>query len=93
MIIGVLSIELFIHSALSLKAKRQVLKGLKERMRKNFNISLAEIDHQDKWQRSTLGVAYLGNDKRSVNSALDKILNFVESVHDIELTEYNMEIL
>lgn len=93
MIVGLLTIELFIHNSLSLKAKRRVLKSLKERLKANFNISVAEIDNQDKWQRATLGIAYLGNDKSSANRALDKILNFIETVHDVNLTKYNMEIL
>lgn len=93
MIVGLLCIELFIHKSLSLKAKRQVLKSLKERLRNAFNISIAEIDHHDKWQRAALGIAYLGRDKASVNSALDKVLNFIETVHDVEVTKCNMEIL
>ena len=93
MIVGLLSVELFIHGSNSLKRKRQVLRSLKERLRNRFNISIAEIDYQDKWQRAAVGIAYLGNDKSSVNSALDKVLNFVETVHDVDLTNYEMEIL
>lgn len=93
MIIGLLTIELFIHNTASLKSKRRVLKSLKERLRRNFNISIAEIDYHDKWQRATLGAAYVGIDKASVNSALDKILNFIETVGDVNLTKHDMEIL
>jgi uncharacterized protein YlxP (DUF503 family) len=93
MIIGLLNVELFVHASRSLKAKRQVIKGLKERLRNRFNISVAEVDNHDKWQRATLGIAYLDNDRRSVNSALDKIINFMETAHDVELTKYDMEIL
>lgn len=93
MIIGILRLELLIQGSTSLKAKRQVLKSLKERLKNAFNISVAEVEDQDKWQKATIGVAYLGCDKRSVNSALDKVLNFVETVHDVDLTNYDMEIL
>ncbi len=93
MIVGLLSVELFIYNTQSLKAKRRVLKSIKERLRKQFNISIAEIEYQDKWQKAALGIAYLGNDKGSVNSALDKVLNFIETVHDVNLTDHNMEII
>jgi len=88
-----LRVEIFIHDSLSLKAKRRVLKGLKERLRRSFNISVAEVDNHDKWQRATLGIAYLDGNKASVNSALDKVLNFIETFHEIELTNHEMEIL
>lgn len=93
MIVGLLSVELFIHNTLSLKAKRRVLKSLKERLRKNFNISVAEVGHQDKWQRAAIGIAYLDGNKGVVNSALDKILNFIETSGDIQMTDYKIEIL
>ncbi len=93
MIIGILTLEFFIHDSNSLKRKRQVLRSLKQRLKNSFNISVAEVGGHDKWQRSELGVAYIGIDKRSVNSTLDKVLNFVENVHDAQLTDYEMEIL
>ncbi len=93
MIIGLLSGELFIQGSSSLKAKRQVLKGLKDRLRRRFNISLAEINNQDKWQRAALGIAYVGSDKASVNSALDKVLNYIESDGNTDLGRYEIEIL
>lgn len=86
-------VELLIHKSQSLKSKRQVLKSLKERLKANFNISVAEVGNHDKWQRATLGIAYLGGDRRSINSVLDKILDFIESVHDVDLTKCDMEIL
>ncbi|MBL7068969.1 MAG: DUF503 domain-containing protein [Candidatus Omnitrophica bacterium] len=93
MIVGLLRVELLIHNSRSLKAKRHVLKGLKERLRRGFNISVAEIDNHDKWQRATLGIAYLDRNKALVNSALDKILNFIETFHEVQLTDQEMEIL
>lgn len=93
MIIGLLTVEIFIHGAQSLKDKRHVLKGLKARLRDSFNISVAEIDHHDKWQRAMLGIAYLDREKRSVNSALDKVLNFIEGFHEVDIAKYEMEIL
>ncbi len=93
MIVGLLRVEVFIQGSSSLKERRQVLRSLKERLKRSFNISIIEADDHDKWQKATLGIAYLGTDKRSVNSTLDKVLNFIDSVHDVDLGRYDMEIL
>ncbi|NIV98638.1 DUF503 family protein, partial [Candidatus Saccharibacteria bacterium] len=52
MIIAVLKVDLYLHGAASLKDKRTIVRGIKDRLNKKFNISLAEIDFQDKWQRA-----------------------------------------
>ena len=63
MIVGVLNIELFIPGSNSLKTKRSIIKGIKDRLRSHFNVSVAEIDHADKWQRASLGVSSVSNKK------------------------------
>lgn len=93
MIIGTLKLDFYIHGNSSLKGKRRVLKSLKDRMRRMFNVSVAEIDNHDKWQRATIGVALLGRDKSSVNSALDNVLNFMRDMHEIELGTYDIELI
>lgn len=57
MFIGMARFELFIPHSGSLKAKRQVLRPVVDRVRNKLNLSIAEVDHQDLWQRSSLGVA------------------------------------
>lgn len=57
MFIGMARFELFIPHSGSLKAKRRVLRPVLDRVRNNLNLSIAEVDHQDLWQRSALGVA------------------------------------
>ncbi|MCA9400741.1 MAG: DUF503 domain-containing protein [Candidatus Omnitrophica bacterium] len=91
--IGILYIYLFIPHAQSLKDKRSVLKRLKEKTRLKFNVSIAEIDFLDKWQRSLIGIVMIGNDQRFVNEALDNILKFVEAYHAAEVTEHSMEFI
>jgi len=54
--VGLCILEIHLPGAGSLKAKRQVLRSLKERLKAHFNVSVAEIDHQDLWQRATLGI-------------------------------------
>ena len=93
MTIGVLQLSLFIPGACSLKAKRQILKSLKDRVRKKFNVSVAETEGLEKWQRQTLAVACVNNNKRFLNSVLSKVVNLVESDHAVELIDYTIEIL
>ena len=54
--IGLLTLEIHIPDAQSLKDKRQVLRSLKDRLRAHFNVAVAELEHQELWQRSRVGV-------------------------------------
>lgn len=91
MTIGLLQLSILIPQANSLKSKRQVLKSLKDKIRQKFNVSVAEVDGQDLWQRLTLAVACVNSDKRLINSMLSKVVNLVEGQHAIELLDYEME--
>jgi len=72
-IVGTLRLELHVAESRSLKAKRRVVKSLKDRIRTRFNASVAEIDALDLWQRAVLGVAVVSNDRRHLNEILSKI--------------------
>ena len=74
MIIGFLSIEAFLPYSRSLKEKRQVLSSFKDRIKKRYNVALAEIDFQDKWQRTKIGMITLNSQKTIVEQILQKIL-------------------
>ncbi len=91
MIVGVCTIELRIRDARSLKTKRQVLKSITTRVKNNFNVAIAEVDYQDKWQRSLLGVAVVSTALDHANGILDKVVNFVESMYMAELLDYHIE--
>ncbi len=93
MTVGILRIELFLSNAHSLKEKRIILKGLKDRIRKNFNVSVAELNNHDKWQRGSLGIAGISTDKRPLNSLLSKLVELVKNTSSVELIDYNMELL
>jgi uncharacterized protein len=80
--IAFLTIELRIEAARSLKDKRQVTRSLKDRLRTNFNVAVAELDHNDLWQRATIGVVsisdsrdYLYSMMQSIERAANKIAN------------------
>ena len=72
--IGVLTLELRVESSHSLKEKRHVVQSLKDRLRHKFNVAVAEIDHQDLWQRSTLAAVTVASDR----GIAEKILAGVE---------------
>lgn len=91
MVIGVLELDLFIPEANSLKTKRQALRGLKDKIRRKFNVSVAETDNLDKWQRQTLAVACINSDRRFLNSVLSKIVDLVETHRSVELLKHTIE--
>jgi uncharacterized protein len=72
--VGLLTLELHIADAHSLKDKRMILRSLKERLRARFNVAVAELDFEDTWQRSVVGIVTLSNEEQHVQEALQKIL-------------------
>jgi len=86
-------VELHLPDVDSLKGKRHVLKGLKERVRQRFEVSVAEVDHQDAWQRATLAVACVSGDSRHANEVVSKALAFIESTVDGHVIDVQTEIL
>ncbi len=93
MIIGVLRIELYIPHSRSLKEKRREVKSIKERLRKNFNLSVAEIDNNDLWQRGSLGVTITGNEVPFVHEYLDRIVDFIERNWSHLILEISREVI
>lgn len=93
MIIGLCTVELYIPDAHSLKAKRQVLLSLKDRLRDKFNVSVAEVDEQDMWQKAVLGIACVANEGKHVNQVLDQAVNLIRSVPLVELVQFRIELL
>ena len=92
MFIGVCTIEMHIPESGSLKTKRHSLKSLKDRIRSRFNVSVAEVDHNDLWQKASLAVAAVSNDKSYLNQTLDHVLDMVRSVPEVSLLDYHIEI-
>ena len=86
-------VELHLPDVDSLKGKRRVLKGLKERVRARFEVSVAEVDHQDTWQRATLAVAYVSGDARHANEVVSKAMDFIEDNVEGRVIDSSVEIL
>lgn len=91
--VGILQIELEILGSDSLKAKRGVVKSLKERLRHRFNVSAAEVDGQDLWNRAVLGVACVSLDARSARETLDAVVRFAEEHDGSTISDYSIEVL
>ncbi len=91
--VGTLKLSLHIHNTQSLKEKRKVVKSIVAKVHKRFNVSIAEVGSNDKWQMIELGISTVGNDRRFVNSALDNILSFLDSLYLGEIIDSNIEIL
>jgi uncharacterized protein YlxP (DUF503 family) len=93
MVIGVCQLELLLHENFSLKGKRQVLRSIVQRARKRFNISIAEVEGQDLWQKAVLGICAVGNDRQWVNSILDQVINFIENTQLTDVADSQIEII
>lgn len=78
--VGLLTLQLHIEHAHSLKEKRHVLISLKDRLRKRFNVSVAEVDGQDTWQRSVVAVATVSGERQRVQDLLSKVESEAERI-------------
>lgn len=87
----VVNIELLIPVSHSLKDKRKQIKSLKEKIKSRFNASVAEIDFLDDWQRSTLGVSMISNDKKYIEKQYHAIESLLLENRETELLNINIE--
>ncbi len=93
MVIGVCHITLMLHDNHSLKGKRQVLRKVISNVQNKFNVSIAEVGSQDKWQKAEVGITTAGGDKLVINSVLDKVIDFIENLHIAEVTAQSIELI
>ncbi len=94
MVVGILRIDLYMDGNRSLKDKRQTLKSLIHRAKSRFNnISIAEVDSNDLWQKATVGISYVSNEKRHVNSVMDQVADFINSTGLVQMGNKELEII
>jgi uncharacterized protein len=93
MVIGVCEFELHLDGIQSLKSKRGVLNRLKARISNKFNVSVAEVDQLDSWQRSTIAVAIVANEQRFANQVLSKVSDLVASDGQVMMIGQRMQFL
>jgi len=92
MVVGVCRLTLAIPETGSLKGKRSILRRITGRVRREFNVAVAEVEEMDSWDSAVLGIAVVANDHRFVNSVLDKVVQFVEEMHLADVEDYTHEI-
>lgn len=88
MFVGIVRIELHIPAATSLKDKRSVVRGLKDRIRQRVQASVAEVDYHDLWQRAALGVAVVSGESRQVDELIQTVRRIVDGTPGAELLEW-----
>lgn len=93
MLIGLLTLDLHIPDADSLKSKRFIVKSLKDRIKNKFNVSVAEVGGNDLWQRAVIAAACVSNETVAINQALQGIRDMVLSTPSVELINSRMEML
>jgi uncharacterized protein YlxP (DUF503 family) len=92
--VGVCTIELRLPGNGSLKGKRSILKSITVRVSREFNVSIAEVDAQDTWQRAVLGVACVSSSASYAHRQLERVVQWIETNRlDLELLDYQIELL
>jgi uncharacterized protein YlxP (DUF503 family) len=93
MFVGIVRIELHLPASASLKDKRAVVRALKERIRHRVHAAVAEVDHQDLWQRAALGVAVVSGERRQVGEMLQAVRQLVEREYGAQLLDWQEQLL
>jgi hypothetical protein len=93
MVVGVLRLTLYLAGSHSLKEKRGVLRKIKSRVRNEFNVSIAECDDHDLWQKTQLGICHVGANQAYVDGALRAVVRFIDELHLAEVGEEEIEFL
>ena len=91
--VGLCIVEFHLTAAHSLKEKRRVIRKLKELLRGRFNVSVAEIDHQELWQRATLGIVAISEARGPLESCFTHLRGLVESEIPGDLVSFHTEYL
>ncbi len=89
--VGVLTLEIQIPYSHSLKEKRAVVRKLRDRIRARFNVAVAELDHQDVWQRATLGVVSISSSQQLLETVFHQVLAEAENVLGEDVADHTLE--
>ena len=94
MVVGLCTIDIQVPDSASLKQKRHVVKSVIARVGQSFNVSIAEVDHQDSWQLATLAVACVSADARYAQGLLERVVRYIELERfDLILLDYHTELI
>lgn len=92
MVVGTLKLEFHLSDNRSLKGKRKVVRSMVDKVRSRFNVAIAEIGSNDKWQKIEIGITTVGNDRRHIDSSLNHIVSFLESQYIARIVDCQLEI-
>ena len=92
MVVGLLTVELYLHGSQSLKDKRMVIRRVKDRLKK-FNVAVSEVEHQDLWQRSELAVVTVGTNRAHADRELAAVADEIERIEPGLITRTEVEFL
>ena len=93
MVVGTLKIEFHLAENRSLKGKRKVVRSMVDKVKSKFNMSIAEVGSNDKWQKIELGISAVGNDRRHIDSSLNHVLEFLDSLYLAQIVNTEIEII
>jgi uncharacterized protein len=94
MVIGICAITLHLPQSHSLKEKRQIIKSLIARVRNQFEVAIAEVDENDRWQIAKLGVSCVSNSSQHASEVLEHVRNYIEETRpDLTMTNIETEIM
>ena len=93
MFVGIGLLKIVIHQSSSLKEKRQVVKSILGKVRSKFDISIAEVEDNDKWQLCSLGMVVVSNDSGHAHRMLETINEYIENLYLAEVVSFCVEIM
>lgn len=93
MLVGILQIEVLIPGATSLKDKRRVVRSLKDRLHREHQVSVAEVDALDIHHVAILGLSMISNDAKHISATFDRVLKKVQATPDARLGDHQRDIL
>lgn len=89
--VGVLTLEIHLPYAHSLKEKRAVLRKVRDRLRSRFNVAVSEMDAQDVWQRATLGIVSISDSRSLLESVFQQVLRESENILGDDVARHEIE--
>ncbi len=93
MVVGTMKIEFCLPENHSLKGKRKIVRSMVDKVKSRFNVAIAEVGSNDKWQKIELGIVAVGNDRRHIDSSLNHILNFLDLLYLAPIVNTEIEII
>ena len=93
MVIGCCSIKFYLHGNNSLKGKRRVVRAIKDRLKNDFNVSVAEVGDQDVWQNLHIGISAVGSNRPYMDGLISKVVDAIDKMNLAEMVNCKTETL